>query len=78
MRTLLASACLAVLLALATQPSVSAQEPPGWMKQTVPDADFRIAVFRCQLDPFRERTHESARADPYLPHRIQAERDCIG
>ena len=37
MRTLLASACLAVLLALATQPSVSAQEPPGWMKQTLPD-----------------------------------------
>ena len=37
MRTLLASAGLALLLALATQPSVSAQEPPGWMKQTVPD-----------------------------------------
>ena len=36
MRTL-ASAGLALLLALATQPSVSAQEPPGWMKQTVPD-----------------------------------------
>ena len=37
MRTLLASAGLALLLALATQPSVSAQEPPAWMKQTVPD-----------------------------------------
>ena len=37
MRTLLASAGLALLLALATQPSVSAQEPPGWMKQTLPD-----------------------------------------
>ena len=37
MRTLLASAGLALLLALATQPSVSAQEPPAWMKQTLPD-----------------------------------------
>src|ERR1700751_6318760 len=37
MRTLLASAGLPLLLALATQPSFSAQEPPGWMKQTVPD-----------------------------------------
>src|SRR5262249_42526026 len=37
MRTLLASAGLGLLLTLATQPSVSAQEPPAWMKQTVPD-----------------------------------------
>ena len=37
MRTLLASAGLALLLALATVPSVSAQEPPAWMKQTLPD-----------------------------------------
>src|SRR5271169_6722682 len=37
MRTLLASAALALLLALATEPSVSAQEAPGWMKQTLPD-----------------------------------------
>ena len=37
MRALLASAGLALLLTLATQPSVSAQEPPAWMKQTVPD-----------------------------------------
>jgi len=37
MRTLLASAGLALLLALATEPSVSAQEPPEWMKQTLPD-----------------------------------------
>ena len=37
MRTLLASAGLALLLALATEPSVSAQEPPAWMKQTLPD-----------------------------------------
>ena len=37
MRTLLASAALALLLALATQPSVSAQEAPEWMKQTLPD-----------------------------------------
>ena len=36
MRTLLTSAGLALSLALATQ-SVSAQEPPAWMKQTVPD-----------------------------------------
>ena len=37
MRTLLASAGLALLLALATEPSVSAQEAPEWMKQTLPD-----------------------------------------
>ena len=37
MRTLLASAGLALLLALASEPSASAQEPPVWMKQTVPD-----------------------------------------
>ena len=37
MRTLLASAGLALLSALATQPSVSAQEAPAWMKQTLPD-----------------------------------------
>ena len=33
MRTLLASAGLALLLALATEPSVSAQEPPAWMNR---------------------------------------------
>ena len=37
MRTLLASAGFALLLALATEPSVSAQEAPEWMKQTLPD-----------------------------------------
>jgi AhpD family alkylhydroperoxidase len=37
MRALLASAGLALLLALATEPSVSAQEAPEWMKQTLPD-----------------------------------------
>ena len=37
MRTLLASAGLALLVALAWEPSVSAQEPPAWMKQTLPD-----------------------------------------
>ena len=37
MRTLLASVGLALLLALATEPSVSAQEAPEWMKQTLPD-----------------------------------------
>ena len=37
MRTLLASAGLALLLALATEPGVSAQEAPEWMKQTLPD-----------------------------------------
>ena len=37
MRTLLGSAGLALLLALATEPSVSAQEVPEWMKQTLPD-----------------------------------------
>ena len=37
MRTLLASAGLAFLLTLATEPGVSAQEAPEWMKQTLPD-----------------------------------------
>ena len=37
MRTLLASAGLALLFAAATQTSVSAQEAPAWMKQTLPD-----------------------------------------
>jgi AhpD family alkylhydroperoxidase len=37
MRTLLAGAGLALLLALAMVTSVSAQEAPAWMKQTLPD-----------------------------------------
>jgi AhpD family alkylhydroperoxidase len=37
MRTLLASAGLALMLALAAEPGVSAQEAPEWMKQTLPD-----------------------------------------
>lgn len=37
MRTLLASAGLALLLAVAMETSVSAQEPPAWMKQTLPE-----------------------------------------
>jgi AhpD family alkylhydroperoxidase len=37
MRILLASAGLALLLAVATEPSVSAQEAPEWMKQTLPE-----------------------------------------
>ena len=37
MRTLLTSAGLALLLAVATETSVSAQEPPAWMKQTLPE-----------------------------------------
>ena len=37
MRTLLASAGLALLLAVATETSVSAQEPPAWMKKTLPE-----------------------------------------
>ena len=37
MRTLLASAGLASLLALTTGLSVRAQEAPEWMKQTLPD-----------------------------------------
>src|SRR5215470_20109786 len=36
-RTLVASAGVALLLALATEPSASAQEAPEWMKQTLPD-----------------------------------------
>jgi len=37
MKTLLASAGLALLLALATETGASAQEAPEWMKQTLPD-----------------------------------------
>jgi AhpD family alkylhydroperoxidase len=37
MRSLLTSAGLALLLALATEASVSAQEAPEWMKQTLPE-----------------------------------------
>jgi len=37
MRTALASAGLALLLALATEPSASAQEIPEWMKQSLPE-----------------------------------------
>ena len=37
MRTPFASIGLALLLAFAAQPSVSAQEAPAWMKQTLPD-----------------------------------------
>jgi len=37
MRTLIAGAGLALLLASATEPSASAQEAPEWMKQTLPD-----------------------------------------
>ena len=37
MRTPLASIGLALLLALASEPIVSAQEAPEWMKQTLPE-----------------------------------------
>ena len=37
MRALLANAGLALLLVLASEPSVSAQEPPEYFKQTIPD-----------------------------------------
>jgi AhpD family alkylhydroperoxidase len=37
MRALLASVAAALVLASATQTSVSAQEAPAWMKQTLPD-----------------------------------------
>src|SRR5215472_14223087 len=41
MRTLLTSAGLALLLALATEPSASAQEPPEYLKHTLPDQALR-------------------------------------
>jgi len=37
MKTLLASAGLALVLALAMETGVGAQEAPAWMKQTVPE-----------------------------------------
>jgi len=53
MRTLLASAGLALLLALATEPSVSAQEAPEWMKQTLPDQALKPLwdEFQAVLNP---------------------------
>ena len=41
MKSLLVSAGLALLLALATEPSVNAQEAPDWMKQTLPDQTLK-------------------------------------
>jgi AhpD family alkylhydroperoxidase len=41
MRALLASAGLVLLLALAMETSVSAQEAPAWMKQTLPDQTLK-------------------------------------
>jgi AhpD family alkylhydroperoxidase len=43
MRSLLASASLALLLALATPPSVSAQEAPEFMKQIYPEQALKPA-----------------------------------
>src|SRR6516164_7430874 len=43
MRSLLASASLALLLALATGPSVSAQEAPEFMKQVFPEQGLKAA-----------------------------------
>src|SRR5215469_13110425 len=52
MRTPLASAGL-LLLALATGPSVSAQEAPNWMKQTLPDQALKPLwdEYRAVLNP---------------------------
>src|SRR5262249_24264934 len=50
MRTLLASAGLALLLALASEPSANAQEAPEYFKQTLPEQslnphwDLQLAV----------------------------------
>jgi len=43
MRSLLAGASLALLLALATEPSVSAQEAPEFMKQIFPEQGLKAA-----------------------------------
>ena len=43
MRSLLASVSLALLLALATEPSVSAQEAPGFMKEIFPEQGLKAA-----------------------------------
>jgi AhpD family alkylhydroperoxidase len=43
MRSLLASASLALLLALATEPSASAQEAPEFMKQIFPEQGLKAA-----------------------------------
>ena len=53
MRTLLASAGLALLLALATEPGASAQEAPAWMKQTLPDQALKPLwdEYRAVLNP---------------------------
>ena len=53
MRTLLASAGLALLLALATEPSVSAQEAPEFMKQIYPEQGLKPAweEFQAVMNP---------------------------
>ena len=53
MRSLLASASLALLLALATEPSVSAQEAPEFMKQIYPEQGLKPAweEFQAVMNP---------------------------
>jgi AhpD family alkylhydroperoxidase len=53
MRSLLASASLALLLALATEPSVSAQEAPEFMKQIFPEQGLKPAweEFQAVMNP---------------------------
>lgn len=53
MRSLLASASLALLLALATVPSLSAQEAPEFMKQIFPEQGLKPAweEFQAVMNP---------------------------
>ena len=65
MRTLLASAGLALLLVLATQPSASAQEAPAWMKQTLPDQ-----VVKPHWDEYLAVMNPSGALDGRIKHLI--------
>ena len=53
MRILVASAGLVLLLALATEPSVSAQEAPEWMKQSLPEQTLKPLwdAYRAIMNP---------------------------
>ena len=65
MRTLRASAGLALLLVLATQPSASAQEAPAWMKQTLPDQ-----VVKPHWDEYLAVMNPSGALDGRIKHLI--------
>ena len=65
MRALLASASLALVLAVASVPSASAQEAPEWMKQTLPDQ-----VLKAHWDEYQAVMNPSGALDGKTKHLI--------